>query len=105
MEVLIETEKNLFLLLLCCACKVPYSWVNVDTILMEVKNMLTPKEALQAVADAGTPIALIAKNINKDPSTLHKWLRGTSKYLSKEAEEDMIEEIRRIKQLWERIDI
>lgn len=64
-----------------------------------------PKEALQKAYEAGTPVAFIAKNIGKDPSTLHKWMRGNSKYLSKETEEAMLDELRHIKNLWEEIDI
>lgn len=63
------------------------------------------KDALRAAHDAGTPIAFIAKGIGKDPSTINKWLRGTSKYLATETEEDLKNKIREIKSLWEEIDI
>lgn len=63
------------------------------------------KEALQAAYNAGTPIAFIAKGIGKDPSTINKWLRGTSKYLASETEEDLKNKIREIKSLWEQINI
>lgn len=71
---------------------------------MEVRVLDTQK-LLQQVNETGTPIAFIAKNISKDPSTLHKWMRGTSKYLAKETQEELIQEIKRIKQLWENIEI
>lgn len=41
------------------------------------------REILLKISEAGTPIAFLAKNINKDPSTISKWMRGSSKYLSK----------------------
>ena len=63
------------------------------------------REILLKISEAGTPIAFLAKNINKDPSTISKWMRGSSKYLSKQTEEELISEIRRIKQLWEEIEI
>lgn len=66
---------------------------------------MTTQEALIAAKNAGTPLAFIAKNINKDPSTLGKWARGTSQYMAYKTEQDIIEEIRRIKKLWEEIDI
>lgn len=77
---------------------------SVHTIYMEVIRVET-QEALQKAYEAGTPIAFIAKNIGKDPSTLNKWLRGSSKYLRKETEEDLIDELRRIKELWNNIEI
>lgn len=66
---------------------------------------MNTKEALISARDAGTPIAWIAKNIGKDPSTIHKWMRGTSKYLKAETEEDLINELRRIKAIWTSIEI
>ena len=63
------------------------------------------RKLLTQVNETGTPIALIAKNIGKDPSTLHKWMRGTSKYLAEQTEKDLINEIQRIKLLWENIEI
>lgn len=66
---------------------------------------MTTQEALLAANQAGTPIAFIAKNISKDPSTVGKWLRGTSKYMSMQTEADIKEELRRIKKLWEQIEI
>ena len=71
---------------------------------MEVRILDTQK-LLQQVNETGTPIAFIAKNIGKDPSTLHKWMRGTSKYLAAETQEKLIQEIKRIKQLWENIEV
>ena len=46
-----------------------------------------------------------SKRINKDPSTIQKWLRGTSKYLSAETENEIILELRKIKEIWENINI
>lgn len=63
------------------------------------------RDALLAAKESGIPIALIAKRIDKDPSTIQKWLRGTSKYLSKDTEEAIILELRKIKKIWENIDI
>lgn len=63
------------------------------------------KQALMAAHDAGTTFAYIAKNIGKDPSTINKWLKGTSKFLSLDTEQDIIYELRRIKKCWENIDI
>lgn len=66
---------------------------------------MTVKEALDLAYQAGTPIAFIAKNIGRDPSTLNKWLRGTSRGLSLTTEEDVAKEIKRLKQIWDKIDI
>lgn len=63
------------------------------------------RDALRAANESGIPIAVIAKRINKDPSTIQKWLRGTSKYLSKDTENEIILELRKIKEIWENIDI
>jgi len=63
------------------------------------------KEALQIVRDVGTSIAFIAKSIGKDPSTINKWVHGSSKYLSVETEEKLKEKIREIKTVWEKINI
>lgn len=77
---------------------------GVDTIIIGGDNMET-KDALQAAHDAGTPISFIAKGIGKDPSTISKWLRGTSKYLATETEDDLRKKLHEIKCLWEKIDI
>lgn len=63
------------------------------------------RDALLAANESGIPIAVIAKRIKKDPSTIQKWLRGTSKYLSKDTENDLIIELKKIKKIWENIDI
>ena len=47
------------------------------------------KSILQIFYDLGIPIAKIAKRIGKDPSTIQKWLRGTSGYLKKETEDEL----------------
>lgn len=54
------------------------------------------------VAAIGHPMAAIAKNIGKDPSTLNKWLKGTRK-VSPEVEEAVKKEILRLKNEWELI--
>lgn len=63
------------------------------------------KEALQIAREAGTSISFIAKGIGKDPSTISKWLRGTSKYLSVDTENLLKNKIREIKALWQKIEI
>ena len=35
------------------------------------------KNELQKAINTGLPISVVAKKINKDPSTLNKWLHGT----------------------------
>jgi transposase-like protein len=37
---------------------------------------MTIKEKLQLCVDNGIPISFIARQMNVDPSTLSKWLRG-----------------------------
>lgn len=63
------------------------------------------REILNKVSASGFPIATIAKRIGKDPSTLQKWARGTSPYLSEKTQQDLLNEIKRIKQIWNEIDI
>ena len=67
--------------------------------------MANLKEALQKASEAGTSIAFIAKNIGRDTSTVHKWMRGTSKYLSQETEESLLAELRRLRDIWNSMDI
>lgn len=54
------------------------------------------------VAAIGHPMAAIAKNIGKDPSTLNKWLKGTRK-VSPEVEEAVKKEIVRLKNEWMKV--
>ena len=56
------------------------------------------------VAAIGHPMAAIAKNIGKDPSTLNKWLKGT-RNVSPEVEEAVKKEILRLKSEWMKIDV
>lgn len=63
------------------------------------------REALKAVSDAGTPISILARNVDKSPSTVNKWINGTNKYLAQETQDKLIEEIHRIKNLWDNIII
>ena len=60
---------------------------------MDVKN------ELQKAIDTGLPIAVIAKRIGRDPSTLNKWLHNT-RGVSKETQQLVKEELQRIKNLW-----
>ena len=57
------------------------------------------RDELQKASDLGTSIASIAKRIGKDPSTLNKWLHGT-RNVSKEVENDVANELKRIKDGW-----
>ena len=59
------------------------------------------KECQKAV-DAGTTAAVIARKINKDPSTLNKWLRGT-RNVSDEVKTDVARALLEIKSEWENI--
>lgn len=61
-------------------------------------------EAIQKVHELGYPIATIAKQINRDPSTLNKWIKGT-RNVSEDIEEAVRNEIRRLKEEWLNIDI
>ena len=62
-------------------------------------------EILKEIQECGTSIAFIAKQINKDPSTISKWMRGTSKYLSQDTEEEIKKELRRIQMIWKELEI
>ena len=63
------------------------------------------REALEYISDAGYPIAALSKSIGKDPSTLGKWMRGTSHYLSEQTQRDTWREIAKIKEYFEKIEI
>lgn len=65
---------------------------------------MTTKEAMDYVVKAGTPVAFIAKNIGKDPTTISKWWHGKTK-LSAATEEDLKQEIIRLKAFWDKIDL
>lgn len=59
------------------------------------------KELIKAV-ELGYPLAAIAKHIGKDPSTLHKWYKGT-RNVSPEVERLVEKELLRLKGLWNEI--
>lgn len=61
------------------------------------------EECLKAVA-TGLPKATLAKRIQRDSSTLYKWLDGT-RSLSKEVEEEVRMELKKIKKQWEEINV
>lgn len=61
-------------------------------------------EVIQKVHELGYPIATIAKKINRDPSTLNKWIKGT-RNVSEDVEEAVREEIHRLKEEWLNIDV
>lgn len=65
---------------------------------------MTTKEAMDYVVKAGTPVAFIAKNIGRDPTTISKWWHGKTK-LSAETEEDLKQEILRLKAFWDAIQL
>ena len=67
-------------------------------------DQMTILEALIKVKDLGYPIALIAKNLNRDPSTLQKWTTGKSN-LSLDLQQEVAKEIRRLKNEWLKIEI
>lgn len=62
-------------------------------------------EALKRAHETGIPISIIARKVHKEQSTLQKWLTGSNKYLSEETQQAVLRELRRIKQMWEEIDI
>ena len=59
--------------------------------------MANLKEALQKASEAGTSIAFIAKNVGRDTSTVHN--------LSQETEESLLAELRRLRDIWNSMDI
>lgn len=60
------------------------------------------REELQKAVNTGIPIAVIAKRIGKDPSTLNKFIHNV-RNISPEVEADVAAELRRIKKEWENI--
>lgn len=61
------------------------------------------EECLKAI-ETGLPKAVLAKKINRDPSTLYKWLNGSRK-ISKEVEAEITSQLQIIKQQWENINV
>lgn len=58
------------------------------------------KNELQKAINTGLPISVVAKKINKDPSTLNKWLHGT-RNVSAEIENAVYFVLLDIKHQWE----
>ena len=65
---------------------------------------MTIKEALGYAVEAGTPIAFIAKNIGKDPTTINKWYHNKNN-LSPQTEEQVKQELLRLKAFWDKVDL
>lgn len=65
---------------------------------------MTLREKCEKVFTTGLTVAMFAKNMRRDPSTIYKWLDGTREISSK-VENDIIEEIKRIKNIMDEIDI
>lgn len=65
---------------------------------------MTLKEALNAVAETGYPLATFAKNIGRDPATLYKWLRR-DKNISEQVQNEIREELLRLKAEWDKIEV
>ena len=59
------------------------------------------QEFIKAI-NTGLPISYVARKINKDPSTLNKWLHGTRK-VSKEIEDAVEQVLLEIKEQWRNI--
>jgi plasmid maintenance system antidote protein VapI len=68
---------------------------------MEGGNMDLRKEFKKAI-DTGLPISFVARKIDKDPSTLNKWLHGTRK-VSQEIEDAVEQVLLEIKEQWRNI--
>ena len=60
------------------------------------------KEEFQKAINTGLPISVIAKKINKDPSTLNKWLHG-KRNISLEIENAIYNALLEIKEQWKNI--
>ena len=65
---------------------------------------MTTKEAFQKILDAGFATATFAKSINRDASTLYKWVKGTRE-LSSEVENEVANKIKEMKKIFDEIDI
>lgn len=65
-------------------------------------KMMNIKNELQKAINTGIPISIIAKRIDKDPSTLNKWLHGT-RNVSTNVEFAVYEVLLDIKHQWENI--
>lgn len=56
----------------------------------------------EKAVNTGLPISYVAKKIDKDPSTLNKWLHGTRK-VSSEIENAVEQVLLEIKEQWRNI--
>lgn len=74
---------------------------SLATLIMEGCEMDIRYEFEKAI-NAGLPISFVAKKINKDPSTLNKWLHGTRK-VSKEIEDAVEIVLLEVKEKWQHI--
>lgn len=74
---------------------------SLATLIMEGWEMDIRYEFEKAI-NAGLPISFVAKKINKDPSTLNKWLHGTRK-VSKEIEDAVEIVLLEVKEKWQHI--
>jgi transposase-like protein len=66
---------------------------------------MTTQELLRQIRDIGYPIAILAKKVDKAPSTVQKWVTGASKYMSIDTEQALREEIKKLKEFWVNLDI
>lgn len=57
------------------------------------------RQELQKAIKLGVSISFIARKINKDPSTLNKWLHGT-KNVSSEVEKAVQKTLIELKEAW-----
>lgn len=64
--------------------------------------MIDIKKKIQAIVNFGIPIAVIARRIDKNTTTLGKWLRGESN-ISTKLEKQLIELIYQLNMEWENI--
>ena len=64
--------------------------------------MIDIKKKIQAIVNFGIPIAVIARRVDKNTTTLGKWLRGESN-ISTKLEKQLIELIYQLNMEWENI--
>lgn len=75
---------------------------KIITYLLQEMKKVNLREEFQKAINTGIPISVIAKKINKDPSTLNKWLHGT-RNISKEIEQNIYSVLIDIKEQWKNI--
>lgn len=66
---------------------------------------MNTRELLIQIRDSGYPMAVLAKKINKAPSTIQKWVNGSSQYLAKETEFLLRQEIKKLKEFWVNLQV